>query len=63
LAAVLILVYTKSFGYAMLDPKSVLMAVMLPLSLFLICEATKLLFALQKNKKEQERLERLNIYE
>ena len=63
LAAVLILVYTKSFGYAMLDLKSVLMAVMLPLSLFLICEATKLLFALQKNKKEQERLERLNMYE
>lgn len=63
LAVVLALVYTKSFGYAMLDLKSFLMAAMLPLTLFLLCEATKLLFTLQKNKKEQERLARLNMYE
>lgn len=60
---VLALIYTKSFGYAMLDLKSFLMGIMLPLSLFLLCEAVKVVVALYKNKKEQERLERLDMFD
>lgn len=60
---VFVLVYTKSFGYAMLDAKSVVMALMMPLTMLLLCEAVKMIFTLQKNKKEEKRLERLNMFE
>lgn len=63
LFAVFALVYTKCFGYAMLDVKSVLMAMMLPVTEFLLCVAVKYIIALYNNKKDEERQKRLNMFE
>lgn len=60
--AVITLVYTKSFSFAMLDPRSLFMALILPLSLFALCEASRLAFALYNDKKAKKRRERLDIF-